>query len=93
MYSNVLKALAVSALVCAGGSAFAQSGNAGGVSGNGGVSGISGGAGIDFFASNAPGANVEKNGGLASSIEAAFTGTTSPSGTADAGDVPVQRRK
>lgn len=68
---NSLLAVALSASI---GPAMAQSGNGGGSSGSGvsGVSGVSGGLGIDFFASQTPGANHEKGGGFADAIERAF---------------------
>lgn len=75
MKTLVLKSLTALALSAALGTALAQtSGNGGGTSGSGvsGVSGVSGGLGIDFFASQSPGANHEKGGGFADSIERAF---------------------
>jgi hypothetical protein len=73
LFVKSLVALALSAAV---GTALAQtSGNTGGTSGNtgvSGVSGVSGGLGIDFFASQTPGANHEKGGGFADAIERAF---------------------
>ena len=87
--SKIIKSLAILALATAG-TAMAQV--SGGVSGGGvsGVSGVSGGLGIDFAGSQVPGANTEKNGGLASSIEAAFGNAGA---NADANDVPIERRK
>jgi hypothetical protein len=79
MIRKILLPLAVLAITAT----AAQAGVSGGVSGGGvsGVSGISGGLGIDFFASNVPGANQKSGGGFANAIEAAFTGSSSPSGT------------
>ena len=87
MFSKILKSLAIASLAVVGTSAIAQvSGN--GVSGNGvsGVSGVSGGLGIDFAGSQATGANQEGGGGFTSAVEAAFTGTTSTSGTGAAAE-------
>lgn len=72
MKSLVLKSLVALTLSAALGTASAQtSGNNGGASGNG-TSGASAGLGIDFFASQTPGANHEKGGGFADAIERAF---------------------
>lgn len=73
MIGNMIKAAAISSLVALSSSAFAQSGNvSSGNSGNLGSAAL----GIDFFAGAAAGANYENVGGLASSIEAAFGGST-----------------
>ncbi|MCC2657677.1 MAG: hypothetical protein K0Q76_2785 [Panacagrimonas sp.] len=76
MKSVLFKSLVAMTLSAALVPAMAQSsGNGGGTSGNGGVSGVSGvsgGLGIDFFASQTPGANHEKGGGFADAIERAF---------------------
>lgn len=74
MAFRVLKSFAVCALLTSS-VALAQSGNTGngGGTGNSGNSGVSGGIGSDFAAANVAGANVEKGGGLANAIEAAFT--------------------
>lgn len=75
MALSVLKSLAASTLLISS-VAMAQSGNTGnaGGTGNSGNSGVSGGIGSDFAAANVAGDNYEKDGGLAASIEAAFTG-------------------
>jgi hypothetical protein len=74
MIHKILLPFAALALTTTG--AMAAGGVSGGVSGGGvsGVSGISGGLGIDFAASNVPGANSEMGGGFASAIEDAFNG-------------------
>lgn len=73
MISNTIKAAAICSMVLVSGVASAQSGNiSSGNSGNLGSAAL----GIDFFASNAAGANTEKAGGLANAIEAAFGGGT-----------------
>lgn len=72
MVSKTVKAASIFSLVLLSGSALAQSGNiSSGNSGNLGSAAL----GIDFFASNTPGANTKRAGGLANAIEAAFGGT------------------
>ena len=72
MKTLLLQSLAALTLSAALGTATAQTSGNGGSSGSGGVSGVSGGLGIDFFASQTPGANHEKSGGFADAIERAF---------------------
>lgn len=77
MASKIINSLAFIALAAAGTAVLAQtSGNGGGVSGGGvsGISGVSGGLGIDFAASQTPGANHEKSGGFTASIDEAMGG-------------------
>ncbi|MGQ0698206.1 MAG: hypothetical protein ACT4PZ_08180 [Panacagrimonas sp.] len=71
MAFRVLKSLAASTLLVSS-FAMAQSSTGNGSTGNSGNSGVSGGIGSDFAASNVAGANVERGGGLAAAIEAAF---------------------
>lgn len=74
MKNLLLKTLFAATLSTALGTAMAQTSGNGGSSGSGvsGVSGVSGGLGIDFAASQTPGANHEKSGGFADAIERAF---------------------
>jgi hypothetical protein len=71
MKTFFVKSLAALALASAAGMALAQEVVIPGPISGGGVSG-SAGLGIDMAASNTPGANHEKAGGLANAIERAF---------------------
>lgn len=79
MINSLSKSLVFAGLLAVGTSALAQSGNLG-TSGNSGNLG-SAALGIDFFAGSVvAGSNQENDGGLASSLEAAFSGDAAGSG-------------
>ena len=85
MLTHIAKSLAVLALLTATAATAQISGGisgGGGVSGGvSGVSGVSGGLGIDFAAGQAGGINTKKDGGLASSLDAAFEGEANKAST------------
>jgi hypothetical protein len=95
MIKQIVKTLAPVVLLVASAGAFAQSGNVGSgntVSGNSGNLG-SAALGIDFFAGSVvAGSNQENDGGLAASLEAAFSGG-SAGGTAETQPTEAGKRK